>query len=116
MTDVAMKAHTHDPIRATQYVLDLIDGPHAGDPTTASEEVICMPIEMLDRKPRPGDWVHARLTDRGTSCEFVREVAVKGEGLVLAPLVKEPDVGDIPIDDAIELKGLVVTYLQTRRR
>jgi hypothetical protein len=77
--------------------------------------VICTPIEKLDRKLRPGDWVHARLTTYGHDFDFVREVVAKDGQLVLTPLVADPELQDLPIGGEVEVKGFVVTYQQTRR-
>ena len=108
---------SNDPLcdPADQYAVALIDGPHSTEPEVAAEQVICAPIEKLDRELRPGDWVHARLTKYGLVCDVVREIVAKDEHLMLAPFVADPPLHDIPIDDEVEIKGIVLTYQQDRR-
>jgi hypothetical protein len=106
---------THVISPSGYYALTLINGPRSSDPEIAEEGVICQPIERLDRELRPGDWVHARLTTYGHDFDFVREVVTKDGQLVLTPLVKDPELEDLPIEGEVELRGFVVTHQLSRR-
>jgi hypothetical protein len=98
-----------------QYAVVLLNGPHATDPNVESEYAICMPIAKLDRKLRAGDGVHARLHKLDLTCDVVRKVASRDGRPVLTPLVKDPSLEDVPIDDKVEIKGFVLTYQQSLR-
>ena len=109
MTDVATKSPA---TLADRYATKLENGPHLDDPEKAAESVICMPIEKLGRELRPGDWVHARFNI--FDAEAVWKVADYKGRFGLTPLMKDHDLGVMPIDDDIEIKGIVLTYQQTR--
>jgi hypothetical protein len=94
------------------YELKLFNGPHADDPEIAAESVTCMPIEKLGRELCLGDWVHARFNI--FDAESVWEVAHYKGRLGLTPLMEDHDLGVMPIDDDIEIKGFVTAYRMTR--
>jgi hypothetical protein len=114
---ISPSAASNHPFRdpAGYYALALINGPRSSDPEIAEEGVICQPIEKLGRELRPGDWVHARLSSYGLTCDIVREVVAKDGQLVLTPLVADPELQDLPIGGEVELRGFVLTYQLSRR-